>query len=106
MTQLDFRARGAAWYCGRSYRIRRNCINHYETFFYDWHNGWIDTQAGAYTDVPHLNPATIQDAIYNCTHHAMRRGWYKYCPKQTPGNLTLSGAALAAASALAGAAWL
>jgi hypothetical protein len=104
-TLLDFRARWHFWQCGHSYRIRRNGIGTYESSHYDWRNGWVSIDIAPYTQIPHLNPHTIQEAIINCTQHALQKGWYKYCPKE-PEYLTLAGAAAAAASALAAAAGL
>lgn len=82
--------------CGNSYRIKRSCIKSWDSFFYDWHEGWVPIRDyGGWHN--------RQQAIQSCNNHAVDHRLVKFLPTRPKYKLThwasgLSGAIAGAAN--------
>lgn len=67
--------------CGKSYRIKKNCIGNWEVFFNDWREGgWFDFRDYG---------RTRHEAIQNCNEHAIKHRLIKFLPTRPKFKLRL-----------------
>jgi hypothetical protein len=78
--------------CGSSYRIRQNSIKVWDSFFYDWREGWVEIRN-------HGGWHKRREAIETCNKHAVENRLIKFVPHRTKFKLNPAGWAGIAAAA-------